>query len=192
MESVSPKDVTGFFFCRFDDQESLKASTVIGSIARQLVAEVPEDAFHEFDHETPILKLLETTLSDTRQYFVILDGLDECDEAQLREISETFHSLLNSPRLHIKIFWCSRSNVVSWLPLKFQPQQHISLDTVESQHRITSDIGKFIHDTLSEWLEGDAPILQVSDPTLPLTIVKRLEKEACGMYATLAFPNTFQ
>lgn len=36
MEKVSPKDVTAFFFCRFDESESLKAKTIIGSIARQL------------------------------------------------------------------------------------------------------------------------------------------------------------
>lgn len=187
MEALSPRDVTTFFFCRFDDQESLQARTIIGSIARQLLSDVSADAFRGF-HETPVIDFLKSTLSHTRQYFVILDGLDECDEAQIQEVAEVLHSLLNSPQLHFKIFWCSRPNVLNWLPIKFQPQHHVSLDTVESQERIAADIGRFIHNTLQEWLEGDTPELQISDPTLPLTIVDRLEKGAHGMYTTLISP----
>ncbi|KAI4127094.1 MAG: hypothetical protein LQ338_003380 [Usnochroma carphineum] len=178
---LSPKDAASFFFCRFGDQESLEARTVIGSLARQLVSDVPEDAFRGFSHKTPIEHFLKSTLSDTRQYFVILDGLDECDEAQIREVADILHSLLSSP-LHFKIFWCSRPNVVNWLPPKFQPQQQVSLDSDESQDRIASDIGRFVEVTLVEWLEGDTPDLQISDPNLVVTIVERLEKEAQGMF----------
>ena len=189
VENVSSKDVTTFFFCRFDDQESLKAKTIIGTIARQLVNDLPADAFRDFNLEakdgTAIIKLLEAILSDTRQYFIVLDGLDECSEAQIKEAAKTFHSLLSSPLLHIKLFWSSRPNVASWLSLKFQPQEHISLDTVESQSRIATDIRQFINTTLGEWLEGDPPELHISDPNLILTIADHLETEAHGMYRIL-------
>ncbi|KAL8726314.1 MAG: hypothetical protein Q9166_006792, partial [cf. Caloplaca sp. 2 TL-2023] len=192
MESMSPKDVTSFFFCRFDDQESLKASTIIGCIARQLVNDAPEDAFRGFSHETAIMEFLKITLSDTRQYFIILDGLDECNEVQIQEVSESLDSLLSSPHLHIKIFWCSRPNVVDWLPLKLQSQQHISLESVESQGRIASDIGRFINVTLEDWLEGDSPKLRISDPTLILTIVRCLENGAHGIHLPRDLPQTFE
>ena len=189
MESVSPKDVTSFFFCRFDDQESLKAKTIIGSIARQLVNDLPADTFREFNRETTdgtaIIRFLESSLSNTRQYFIVLDGLDECNEAQIKEVAGIFHGLLNSPLLHVKIFWASRPHVASWLSLKIQPQQHISLDTVESQSQIALDIHEFINTTLGEWLEGDTPEMKINDPTLVLVIVDHLEKEAHGMYAAL-------
>lgn len=192
-ETKSPKDVTTFFFCRFDDQESLKASTIIGSIARQLVNDIPEDGFRAFARETPIAEFLEITLSKTRQYFIILDGLDEYNKAQAQEVSEFLQSLLSFPHLHIKTFCCSRPNVLDWLPLKVLSQQHISLESVESQGRIASDIGRFINITLEEWLEGDSPELRISDPALILTIVQCLEDKAQGMYASLfTFPTTAQ
>ena len=194
MESVSPKNVTSFFFCRFDDQESLKAQTIIGTIARQLVNNLCADAFRDFNveptDETAIVRMLEAMLSHTHQYFIVLDGLDECSEAQIKEVAGIFHSLLNSPLLHIKLFWSSRPNVASWLPLKFRPQLHVSLETVESQSRIAVDVRQYINTTLGEWLEADPPELKLSDPTLIFSIADHLEEEAYGMYGTLIFRIT--
>ncbi|KAL9103663.1 MAG: hypothetical protein Q9163_001322 [Psora crenata] len=132
-----------------------------------------------------IVKFLEAMLSTTRQYLIVLDGLEECNEEQSKEVAGIFHSLLSSPLLHIKLFWSSRPNVPTWLPLKFRTQQHISLDTVESQSHVALDIREFISTSLGEWLEGDAPEMRISDPTLILTIADHLEREAHGMYATL-------
>lgn len=186
MESMSPKDVTSFFFCRFDDQESLRARTIIGSIARQMLNDVPEDNFRGLSNERPVVEFLEIALSYNRQYFIILDGLDECNEVQIKEVSQILHGLLNSPRLHIKIFWCSRPNIMDWLPPKLQTEQQISLESTESQDRIACDISDFIKSTLEELLEGDTPKLRISDPTTVSTVVKRLEDEAYGMYITPA------
>lgn len=175
MEKTSPKNATSFFFCRFDDQESLKATTIIGSISRQLVNDIPEDSFRAFDREMPIADSLEATLSKTRQYFIILDGLDECDEAQAQEVSKFLQSLLSFPHLHIRTFGCSRPHVLDWLPLKELSQQHISLESVESQGRIASDIGRFINITLlngkrtfcnghpAEYLASDINILSLGE-----------------------------
>ncbi|KAI4246112.1 MAG: hypothetical protein L6R40_002064 [Gallowayella cf. fulva] len=180
-ESMSSRDVTSFFFCRFDDQESLKARTIVGSLARQLVKDLPEDEFRGFSRETPIVEFLENTLSKTRQYFIILDGLDECNQAQVLETCGLLDSLLNLPQLHIKIFWCSRPNVVNGPLLNLPSQQHISLESVESQGQIASDIGRLIEVTLDESLDGDSPQLQLGDPTLILTIFQHLENEAHGI-----------
>ncbi|KAL8911353.1 MAG: hypothetical protein Q9172_007688 [Xanthocarpia lactea] len=181
MESMSPNDVISFFFCRFDDQESLKARTIVGSIARQFVDDIPEDNFRGFCNDIPVIEYLEIALSHTRQYFIILDGLDECSEVEIREVSEDLHRLLSSPRVQIKIFWFSRPNVVDWLPSKLKTEQQISLETTESQDRIASDIREFIKSTLEEWLEGDTPKLRILDPTTALTVVRYLKKEAHGI-----------
>lgn len=189
LEEVSPKDVIAFFFCRFDETESLKAKTIIGSIARQLVSDLPAIAFRGFNRgstdETTIISTLEATLSHTRQYFIVLDGLDECGEAQVKEVANIFHGLLLSPSLRIKLFWSSRPNVLSWLPGSFLTQQRINLETVENQSRVAHGIHAFIRATLEEWLEGETPELQINDPTLVETILDRLEKEAQGMYEIL-------
>ena len=185
IENMSPKDVAAFFFCRFDDQESLKARTIIGSVARQLVNHLPAEAFHQFNHRdidgVSIVKFLEAALDQSRRYFIILDGLDECDEAHVKEVAEIFQDLLRSPRLHMKFFWSSRPNVHQWLPTRFLTEQQINLGTVENQNRIVSDIHSFVYTTLKEWLDGETPELQINDPTLIVTISDCLEKGAQGM-----------
>lgn len=189
MVSVVPKDVTSYFFCRFDDEDSLQAKNIIGSIARQMVSGLRAEAFFDFDKgplDGPaILEFLENSLSNTRRHFIILDGLDECNETQIREVTEALYRLLNSSSLHIKLFWSSRSNVLSWLLVKLEPQQRIHLDTVECQKHIAHDIREFINTTLEEWLDRDPPELQIWDPTLVLSIIDHLETEAHGMYVTL-------
>ena len=186
IEKVSPKDVTAYFFCRFDDTESLKAKTIIGCIARQLVSDLPANSFRAFNPEstdgTSIISALEAMLSHTRQYFIVLDGLDECGEVQIKEVVEIFLGLLLSPHLRIKFFWSSRPNVLTWLPGRFLNQQRINLETVENQSRVAHDIIKFIVVTLEEWLDGEAPELQINDPSLIETILHCLEREAQGMY----------
>lgn len=162
---------------------------MIGSVARQLVQNLPADAFRTFNHnntdEVDIVRFLEATLDHTRRYFIVLDELDECEEAQVKELAEIFHNLLLSPRLRIGVFWSSRSNVLSWLPGRFLTKQHINLETMENQDKIARDIGEFIQRTLEEWLEGETPELQINDPIVPVTIRDRLEKEAQGMCAAL-------
>ena len=186
IEKVSPKDVTAYFFCRFDDMESLKAKTIIGSIANQLVRDLPATAFRAFDKEsidgTSIISALEAMLSHTRQYFIVLDGLEECEEVQIKEAVEILHGLLLSSHLRIKIFWSSRPNVLGWLSGRLLTQQRINLETVENESRVAHDIGKFVVVTLEEWLDGEAPELQINDPYRIKMILHCLEKEAQGMY----------
>ncbi|KAL8991816.1 MAG: hypothetical protein Q9169_007626 [Polycauliona sp. 2 TL-2023] len=178
MESTSPNEVTSLFFCRFDDQESLQARTIIGSIARQMVNDVPEDDFPVLSSDTSVVEFLHNTLSHTRRYSIILDGLDECDESQIWEVSDYLRSLVSSERLHINLFWSSRPSVMACLPIDYQ----INLETTESQDRVASDISDLIHITLEGWLEGDTPRLRISDPTTISVIVRCLEKEAHGMF----------
>ncbi len=191
MESVSPKDMTSFFFCRYDVEESLEAKSIVGSIARQLANTLPANAFRGFEYDntfpTAVIKFLETTLNSARRYFIVLDGLDECEEAQIKIIAEFFHDLLESPLLQIKIYCSGRPIVASWLPLSLRPQQHIVLETIENQNKISLDIRNFINVTLEERLEGETPELQIGDPTLILTILNRLEKGAEGMYTAFTF-----
>ena len=189
IEKVSPKDVAAFFFCRFDITESLKAKTIIGSIARQLLGDLPTTAFRAFNqrstHGTSIISALEAMLSQTRQYFIVFDGLDECEEAEVKEVVEIFHGLLLSPHLRIQVFWSSRPEVLRWLPEKLLTQQRINLETVENQSRVAHDIKTFVVTTLEEWLDGETPELQINNPSLIQSILHYLEEEAQGMYGIL-------
>ena len=149
------------------------------------MSDLPAHAFHAFKqenvHGSSIIKYLEATLSHSRQYHVILDGLDECREVQAKEVADVFHRLLISSRLRIKFLWSSRPNVLNWIPGKFCTQQRIDLETGESKVRVATDIRKFIYLTLEKWLEGETPELEINDPNLIIIIQDRLETEAQGM-----------
>ncbi|KAF2179739.1 hypothetical protein K469DRAFT_741530 [Zopfia rhizophila CBS 207.26] len=91
---VESKDITvAYFFCRHDIPESLKARTVIGSLARQLLLPIPDltmvaplldKTTSTPDSETLISLLRRALPPDCKAYFV-LDGLDECDSSERNE-----------------------------------------------------------------------------------------------------------
>lgn len=167
----------------------MRAGTILGSIARQLASHLPPEAFPEsslpITDELALLEFLGTLLGRGFQCTIILDGLDECEEAQIREVANLCRKLIDySLQQRLRIFWSTRSNVPSWLRQKLLPKQHIYLDTVESQHHIASDIREFVDITLQDWLSGDAPEMQISNPDLILTIVDQLEQKANGMQVT--------
>jgi ankyrin repeat domain-containing protein 50 len=101
--------VAAYFFYRHDVPESLKARTVIGSLARQLLLPIPDLTMmvEYLDETSPALNferifiLMQRALSPNCKAYFILDGLDECDYIerkilipQLRKPQETFALLL--------------------------------------------------------------------------------------------------
>ncbi|KAH7464154.1 hypothetical protein FOMA001_g17934 [Fusarium oxysporum f. sp. matthiolae] len=80
-----------YFFCRYDVPDSLQARTILGSLARQLLSTVdnPISMLEDLtvtgipDYNTSkILDLLKSTLKSTSKAYLVLDGLDECNERQ--------------------------------------------------------------------------------------------------------------
>ena len=129
---------------------------------------------------TAVIRFLGAKLDPKRCYFIILDGLDECDEAQIKDIPRIFQDLLQLSELQFKIFWSSRP-VVKWLPETFKSKLHIQLETAENQAKIGPDIRKLIDTTLIEQLDGEEPRLKIGDPELPLKIQDVLIEKAQGM-----------
>ena len=118
-------------------------------------------------------------LTEKRRYFVILDGLDECEEAQFKEIIDVTRSLADSPLLHIKLYFTTRTSVMNWVPLKLQPEWHIDLDTAKNQASVARDIDNFVNASLQERLRENE--LQLGDPALVLKIQDALRTGAQGM-----------
>ena len=155
----------------------------MGSIARQLINDLPTEAFHKFDPTTAdltaILEFLKAVLTGKRRYFIVLDGLDECDEVQFKEIVDVLRDFLDAPLLHIKLYFTTRTSVMNWVPLKLQPERHIVLDTAENQASVARDIDNFVNASLEERLRENE--LQVGDPKLVLKIQDALKTGAQGM-----------
>ena len=122
---------------------------------------------------------MKIVLTGERRYFIVLDGLDECEEVQFKNLVEILRGLLDSPVLHIKLFFTTRTSVMSWVPLKLQPKRHIDLDTAENQGRVAHDIDTFINASLRKRLRENE--LQIRDPTLALKIENALKTGAQGM-----------
>ena len=75
-----------YFFCRYDEVQSLQSRTIIGSLARQIFDHVKPDVTDTVTEmkagilvADQILDYLQELLSENSQkYIIIVDGLDEC------------------------------------------------------------------------------------------------------------------
>ena len=167
-----------------DDLESTTARTMIGSIARQLLSDLSLDVFSMLDQELRdtkpdvewIFEVLSSRLSANRQYFIILDGLNEVEDVEIKEVVEVLERFLALPTLTFKIFYSNQTIHSAWLPLKANFTWHIAVDNAN----ISSDINHYIDVLLEEKLESEA--LQLGDPRLILLIQKALKEGANGMF----------
>ncbi|KAF7507921.1 hypothetical protein GJ744_009955 [Endocarpon pusillum] len=181
---VRKKDiVVAYFFCRHDVSESLKARTVIGSLARQLLLSVPDltkvvgllgEASPALDFEG-LFRLLQRALPPKCKAYFILDGLDECNDvernimiSQLRKLQEIFALLL-----------C--------VSLRLEPNNASKMCSEQlTAARITSipddnpDIAAFIGAELESCIESEK--LVIGNPALILEIQDALLKGSQGMF----------
>lgn len=194
MNSPLRTDVTSFFFCRHDDQDSLRARTIIGSIARQMVADMPPKAFCNFKLRNgdieDISKFLGSILTESRRYFIVLDGLEECDERQVQEVALALQDLLDSYKLNLKIYCSARPYVTKWLTSGLRPDLSIILETPENQTKIAHGIRSVIETTLIEHLEGETPDLQLGKPSLILTVQDTLQKQSSRNVSQASQPTS--
>ena len=184
----SEGEIVSYFFCRFDDEESLQCETIMGSIIRQLVSHLPAQDFGKFSKKKPSLvsmvDFIKNALSSEYQYYIILDGLDECNEGQVLKVIEAFDETLTLSGLPLKIFLSSRPDAPVWLLKRFSARQRINLEGKENQSDIATDIRDFISATLTNWMEGEEPELQIGDQAVKLKVCDRLLEESDGMYVS--------
>ena len=181
MVHESPNHSISYFLFRFD--QVVSARVVLGSLARQLLESLPFDSSSEeapADSETPtdqhrIVSLLQQILPDTRKYFVVLDGLDECDEDEARLLIDCLRELLSSTRHVFKLYCSCRPDIVQWASEGLSDIKHVSM----SSPAVNTEIAQFIRSSLERCLEGN--LLQLGNPTLIHTIEDALLEGAQGM-----------
>lgn len=173
-----------YFFCRHDIPESLKARTVIGSLARQLLR--PISGLAEFIdgtapalHGEELFSLLQCALPHTHKAYFILDGLDECDSAerqiliqQLRRLQKSFIMLL-----------CVSLRVEPGNTLKLS-LENFTAARIASIPDDNPDIAAFIDAELGNCIESKN--LLIGNPTLILEIQDALLKRSQGMFLWVA------
>lgn len=170
-----------YFFTRHDLPESLQARTIIGSLVRQLLD--LNNQTQQFSTLSPkpadaqtMCSLLRSCYSKGHKFYLILDGLDLCAEAEEKEVIE-FLRLLH---MDFCVLTCvSRRQI---------PAQH-SHTTYENFPGATkvitvpdnsSDIASYIESELVRCLENESLVL--GDETLILKIRNSLLDGSDGMF----------
>ena len=183
----------GYFFCRYDDLESLKTREIVGSLARQLLADIPERSFNQIERDVTgitlstdqVISHLLRLLPQQDKYFMLLDGLDECEPEEARYLFETLESLFGCSTHVFKLFWTGRSDFIAKVPHRLQPNYHVTITASKNE----PEISNLIERALDEALENGR--LQLQDPRIIVNIQDALEANACEMYASLITLSLF-
>ncbi|KAH7199198.1 hypothetical protein BKA60DRAFT_500612 [Fusarium oxysporum] len=173
-----------YFFCDHNNPESLRARTILGSLARQLLCTINELTAMSEDFAVMgpsvldsdgIIRLIGRTLNPTCRAYFILDGLDECDENQredtirrLQEVQRVF------PLLVCLSFRQEAGNALTLHPEHFTKPSAISIP------ENNPDIAEFIQTELERRVKLGR--LKVGEPTLVLEIRDALLERAQGMF----------
>lgn len=175
----------GYFFCRSDEVASLKAREVIGSLARQLFEDLPDEELgvNQVNHSLVGITLsTEQILSDMmlllprhRHHIMVIDGLDECEHDQVRALLGSIRSLLRLSSHVFKLFLTGRSDFASRVSEQLSPDFQIQISPTNNGPQIS----RFIEHALEDALESNR--LKLRDPSIILKIQEALELGAYEM-----------
>ena len=174
-----------YFFPRHDLLESLKARTIIGSLAYQFLRIIPDldltGAAKSLDMSRPTLDvetmsdLLEHALPADFKAYVILDGIDDCDDAEREQLIQHLQKLQGKFKLFLCISHRLESN--NFLPHYLKKFTSTSSTLIPDNN---PDIMEFIEAKLESYIESRKLIL--GDPSLILEIQDALQVGSKGMF----------
>ena len=180
-----PSTSLAYFFCSYDEVVSLDAREVIGSLARQLFRMLAVDApklqnkdisstVATFDAQR-IVEFMLSSLPHNKQYIIILDGLDECDQIEVETLTELVRPLRDSPSHTFKFFWTCRKNLSYNIPERLRPDLQLHMSHATNNF----DMSNYIELALSAALQDGR--LKLRDPSIIECIQDSLETNAQEM-----------
>ena len=184
--SDMPEAIIAYFFCRDDDTASLTARSIIGSIARQIFEELKHIVFKVRSGTSTthldtnqvldiLLAILQAnSIQGRRKCIIVLDGLDECEEKEIRSVLDCLQRLIQS-RSVIKVFCATRSDTFRWISRVLEPQWTLSMMNSEAR----DGMERYVEGALEECLETES--LSLGNPEIILTIRDALVNKADGM-----------
>jgi hypothetical protein len=181
-----------YFYCDYAQPKSLLASTIFASFIRQLFlclerlkkpcpSKIQEQLVQAYKDGQEKLSegILEDILVDLTasfvEAFIFIDGLDECEQSDIKEILKFTRRLCTSLRLS-KIFIASRKEV----DVQSSIPSCIEVEVTGTKH--IEDIARYIEQTVND---QNAEKGLVSDPGLVKDIKDKLICGAENMYALL-------
>ena len=177
---ITTLEVVAYFFCKHDEVESLQTRTIIGSIARQIFDHVKPDfveAIAEIRSGTidtdQVLGYIQKLLpSNSHKYFIIIDGLDECEEKETRMVLQYLKQLLAFKQV-FQVYCSSRPDVFHQISALLKPQWNVFMS------QTSPDMVEYVESTLEQRLESES--FFVGNPAIILTIRDALLEKAHGM-----------
>ncbi|XWX00732.1 hypothetical protein V2A60_008753 [Cordyceps javanica] len=173
-----------FFFVDRDNTDSLRAETMIRSIIRQSLDFEAEPAYVEKQLRTleraPFVtpetwvNLLRHVVQQSTVHFILIDGLDECDAAERRNLLDALSSI-TATTSHLRTFIASRASVSIDLRSRPLPMEHISM----AGDRLASDIRAYIDASIQERVQNEE--LVFGDPHLIIEVNDTLTQHADGI-----------
>jgi hypothetical protein len=173
-----------YFFVRHDLPASLKARTIIGAIIRQILRSKYDTVNMTEASNAPLdldemLSLLRRSLSQQQTTYLVLDGLDLCEQAERREVTEFLRQL----QMGFCVLICASYRREPNMQLESTLKNFLSIRLVSLPNN-KSDIETFVETELARHIENRSLIL--GDPTLILDIQDALLKGSKGMFLWVA------
>ena len=174
-----------YFFARHDTPESLEARTIIGSLAWQFLrmnqnldltgtAKSLDMRTSTLDVES-ILDLLQYALPADFKAYVVLDGIDDCDDDEREQLIQHLQKL----QVTFKVLLCISHRVESNSLLKHHLEK-LTAATTTSIPENNPDIEEFIEAELESCIGSGKLVL--GDPRLILEIQDALQAGSKGMF----------
>ena len=184
-EKLSNDHRVAYFFCQFDNAESLGASVILSALVRQSldIKTLPESI------ETYLVNLLKipcpeaqdlgNLLKDdlviTKCRFIFIDAIDECSKSEWKVLLEVLRDIVVSYSGVVKIFLAVRPEIAEEVRNIFISHYQVAM----SSSKADSDIKTYIKDVLAE--KRDSGELAVGNPELINEIMDALVQQANGM-----------
>ncbi|KAJ5802840.1 NACHT nucleoside triphosphatase [Penicillium pulvis] len=184
------QDMIAFFFLRHDTFETLNARTIIGSVTRQLLTqlidlELDNRLFKDIselfamttsmDDYRRMRKILSLVLSPRKRTFVVIDGIDELSNTEMRIFFERFSDLQSK----LSISLCIAARQDSSDAVK-SSRKFLQKTVVTKVPPNMEEIKSYIHREIKHRLWSEQLIVQ--DTYLVSEIEKSLYKGSQGMF----------
>ncbi|KAK8183119.1 uncharacterized protein BKA78DRAFT_37855 [Phyllosticta capitalensis] len=191
-EFTSPEDFHGFYFCDYTDLNSLKCSTLLGTLIRQALERSPRPQmlvdwvlkrFDEGDSQPSTFELvdaLKRVMGSRKRAVLVLDGIDELDHAEQIHLRRVMQNFMSLEETIVKIFISCRAGV---LELDSDPHPAVKL-TITPTH-VRTDILHYIEQTVESKHHSEE--LQLGSISLKQDIVQALSAGANEMFLWVTF-----
>ncbi|OQE31901.1 hypothetical protein PENSTE_c001G06158 [Penicillium steckii] len=184
IQDIKPNTaVVSFFFCRYDIPETLKTQTIVGSILRQILSQIPDieksakllDQSENLERSERFLALASSAIPESTKVFAVIDGVDEIDEAERESLLTVLLAFQKTFSLSICLSYRQDTND----PMKVDSRQLLRVRTSPIPDN-TADIQNFIENEMRKRVQTNKLI--VGELELLLEIKQALVGGSHGMF----------